>query len=69
MADLAQNTNSDVTPRDIVSKHLSESIGKVLSGRGRKRKRRATTATEQSVRKTTKTKKKTQLTNKRDIFS
>ena len=69
LADLAQNTNSDVTPRNIVSKHLSESIGKVLSGRGRKRKRRATTDTAQSVRKTTKTKKKTQPTNKEDIFS
>jgi len=43
LADLAQNTNSDVTPRDIVSKRLSEStqnlIGKVLCGRRRKRKR------------------------------
>ena len=39
LADLAQNTNSDVTPRDIVSKHLSELVGKVLSGRGRKQKR------------------------------
>jgi hypothetical protein len=37
LTDLAQNTNSDVTPRDIVSKHLSESIGKLLSGQSRKR--------------------------------
>ena len=38
LADLAQNTNSDVTPRDIVAKHLSESVGKLLNGRGRKGK-------------------------------
>ena len=44
LADLAQNTNSNVTPKDIVSKHLSESIGKVLSGRERKPKINTTTA-------------------------
>ena len=32
LADLAQNANSDVTPRDIVAKHLSESLGNVLIG-------------------------------------
>ena len=36
LTDLAQNTNSDVTPSVIVSKHLSEStenlIGKILNG-------------------------------------
>jgi len=73
LADLAQNINSEVTPRDIVAKHLSESVGIVLSGRGRKRKRKTTTA--RTVRKTpTKTKKqkqkkKAQPINKRDIFS
>jgi len=46
LADLAQNTNSDVKPRDIVAKHLSESVGKVLSGRGRKRKRNTATTRE-----------------------
>ena len=69
LADLAQNTNSDVTPRDIVAKHLSESVGKVLSGRGRKRKRNVTTTTARTgIRKTTK-KQKTKAPNKRDIFS
>jgi hypothetical protein len=37
-------TNSDVTHSDVVSKHLSESIGKVLIGRGRKRRRNAISA-------------------------
>jgi len=70
LADLAQNTNSDVTPRDIVAKHLSESVGKVLSGRGRKRKRNVTTKKAQTgKRKTTKKKQKTKTPNKRDIFS
>ena len=68
LADLAQNTNSDVTPRDIVAKHLSESVGKVLSGRGRKRKRNVTTTTARTgIRKTKK--QKTKAPNKRDIFS
>ena len=72
LADLVQNTNSDVTPRDIVAKHLSESVGKVLSGRGSKRKRNVTTTTARTgIRKTTKTtkKQKTKAPNKRDIFS
>ena len=71
MADLAQNTNSDMTPRDIVAKHLSESVGKVLSGRGRKRKGNTTTTARTGRRKTpTKTKKqKNKAPNKRDIFS
>jgi hypothetical protein len=72
LADLAQNTNSDVTPRDILSKYLSEStqnlIGKVLSGRGRKRKRNTTTA-RTNQKKKQKKKKKVQPANKRDIFS
>ena len=70
LADLAQNTNTDVTPRDIVSKHLSETVGNVLSGRGRKGKRNATT-TARSIRKTTtkRKKKKAQRAVKRDIFS
>jgi hypothetical protein len=71
LADLAQNTNSEVTPRDIVAKHLSESVGNVLSGRGRKRNRNTTTPL--TVRKTpTKAKKqkmKAQPINKRNIFS
>jgi hypothetical protein len=73
LADLAQNTNSEVTPRDIVAKHLSQSVGKVLSGRGRKRKRNTNIA--RTVRKTpTKTKKqkqkkKAQPVNKGDIIS
>ena len=70
LSDLAQNTNSVVTPRDIVSKHLSESIGKVLRGRGRKRKRNTTTARTNRKKTTTtkKKKKKAQPTNKRHIF-
>ena len=71
LADLAQNNNSDVTPRDIVSKHLSESVGKVLSGRGRKRKRNATTTTARSViRKTatTKTKKQKKKPQIKEIY-
>ena len=70
LADLAQNTNPDVTPRDIVSKYLSETVENLLSGRGSKRKRNATTATARTVRKTTKRKKKnkTLTENKRDIF-
>ena len=56
LADLAQNTNSDATPRNIVAKHLSESIGNLLSGRGRKRKRNTTTA--RTGRKTTTAKMK-----------
>ena len=73
LADLAQNTNSEVTPRDIVAKHLSESVGKMLSGRSRKRKRNTSIA--RTVRKTpTKTKKqkqkkKAQPVNKGDIIS
>ena len=66
---LAQNTNSDVTPRDIVSKYLSESIGKVLCMRGRKRKGNAT-ITARTNRKTPTTKKmNAQPATKRDIFS
>ena len=64
LADLAQNTNPDVTPRDLVSKHLSETVGKVLSGRGRKRKRNATTATVRNVRKATMRKNKALTKNK-----
>jgi len=56
LADLAQNTNSDVTPREIVTKHLSESVGKVLCWRVRKRKRNVTTTKARTgIRKTTKT--------------
>ena len=69
LADLAQNTNSDVTTRDIVSKHLSESIGNVLSGRGRKRKRKAATTTRTSRKTVHKKKKNAQRAIKRDIFS
>ena len=69
LADLAQNTNSDVTPRDIVAKHLSESVGKVLSGRGRKRKRNVTTTKAQTGKRKTAKKQKTKTPNKRDIFS
>jgi hypothetical protein len=42
MSDLADNTSPDVKPVDIVSKRISQSaqnlIGRVLKGRGRKRK-------------------------------
>ena len=74
LADLAQNTYSDVTPRDIAAKHLSESVGKLLSGRGRKRKRNTATArtgrkTTATMTKTKKKKKKAQPINKRDIFT
>jgi len=71
LADLAQNNNSDVTPRDIVAKHLSESVGKVLSWRGRKRKRNTKTTARTVIRKTptTKKQKKNKAPNKRDIFS
>ena len=73
VAYLAQNTISDVTSRDIVAKHLSESVGNVLSGRGRKRKRNVTRTTARNgIRKTTKTttkKQKTKAPTKRDIFS
>ena len=70
LAYLAQNTNSDVTHNDIVSKYLSEStqnlIGKLLNGRERKRKGNTTVRTNQ---KTKKKNKKAQPSNKRDIFS
>jgi hypothetical protein len=43
LSDLADNTSPNVKPADIVSKRLSESaqnvIGRVLRGRGKKRKR------------------------------
>ena len=65
LADLAKSTNYDVTPSDIVSKHLFELtqnlIGKLFGRRGRKRKRNTTARTRR--------KKKAQPTNKRDIFS
>jgi len=65
LADLAENTDSDATPRDIVSNNLSEStqnlIGKVLRGRRRKRKGNTTARTRR--------KEKAQPTNKRDINS
>ena len=63
LADLAQNNNSDVTPRDIVSKHLSESVGKVLNGQSLKRKRNTTTA--RTSRKTVQKKKKKKKKEKR----
>ena len=67
LADLVQNTNSDVTSRDIVSKHLSEStqnlIGKVIGGRGRKRKGNTTN------QKAKKKKKKAQPEIKEIYFS
>ena len=66
LADSAQDTNSDITPRDIVSKHLSESIGKLLSGRGRKWKRNINTA--RTNQETKKKKKKAQWAKKRYIF-
>ena len=68
---LAQNTNSDVTPRDIVAKHLFESVGKMLSGRGHKRKGNNTTTARTGIRKTPKKtkKEKKKAPNKRDIFS
>jgi hypothetical protein len=71
LADLAQNTNSDVTPRDIVAKYLCESVERLLSVRGRKRKRNATTTTARSViRKTatTKTKKQKKKPQIKEIY-
>ena len=61
LTDIAENDSPDVRPRDIVSRHAQDLIGK-LRGRGRKRKKKMnTTVKKPGV-------KKPNLTN-RDIFS
>jgi hypothetical protein len=72
LSDLADNTSTKVKSADIVSKRICESaqnlIGRVLKGRGRKRKRNSTPL-RKTKPKQTHTAKKARLSNKRDIFS
>jgi hypothetical protein len=60
LSDLADNTSPDMKPADIVSKRVSESaqnlIGRVLRGRGKKRK--LNTSASRKKKKQTPAKKK-----------
>jgi hypothetical protein len=58
---------------DIISKHVTESLqnlsGRMMSGRGRKRKKTTALHSRKRVKRSPKIKRKTKKTIKRDIFS